>query len=161
MASPRSLDTMKTSRSPSSDHIGAQSTGPTGFGTARRPATSERSAIQRRAPSGPDRSRVSNATRVPSGDRRGANTDVGSRPRTLVAPSTSTSARSNPTSRCARTAVPATIAVTRQPMIVATEKRMMRPLIFDSNFADGSNRRGSTLSHGRRPCATGMRRSVL
>jgi hypothetical protein len=56
--------------------------------------------------------------------------------------------------------VPATIAMTRQPMMVAPEKRMMRPLIFDSNFADGSIRRGHTLSHGRRPYATG-RRGVL
>src|SRR5262245_43543398 len=94
---------MKTRRAPSSDHIGAQSTGPTGLATGRLPARSESSAIQSRAPSGPDRSRVSNATRVPSGDNRGAKTVSGRRPRTFLVPSTSTMARSKPANRCAFT----------------------------------------------------------
>src|SRR4030095_7683924 len=124
MASPRSLDTMNTRRSPSSDHIGAQSTGPTGFETGRRPARSESSASQSRAPSGPHRSRVSKAIRFPSGDKRGAKTDSGRRPRTVLVPSTSTMARSNPDNRCAFVTAPVTSANIAHAMTVPIAQRV-------------------------------------
>ena len=63
-------------------------------GSGFRAARFERSAVHSRAPSWPLGSRVSNATRVPSGETRGAYTEAGSRPTTVRVPSRPMSVRS-------------------------------------------------------------------
>ena len=97
----------------------------------RRAARFITSATQRRAPSGPNVSRVSKATRSPSGDRRGANTDGGNSPSTVLAPSTLTIASSYPRvawrpSRTAVTSVRAPIRVARHAACPAAQSSRSR-----------------------------------